>query len=159
MTHLSNGSTAPEIASFWIVCCEETVAAQQLFDSIANWDIPGVRSLIGTHQLVSTDIKQADYAIFATESDRPCSQVKVSPLNHAQAPHLTPLLASMRTRHGRKPQSWLLQLPTEEMRANRLHPVNTQEAVGQALSKIEVFVRNYHLQPQARQAMLQESRV
>lgn len=157
MTSSVNTTVPEDTTNFWIVCCEETPAAQQLSKMIAEWEIPGVRSLVGTHELAQAEVIQADYAIFATESDRPCSQVQVSPLSHAQAPYLTQLLSSLQSRHGRKPQSWLLQLPTEEIRANRLQPVNTQYAVGQALSKIEVFVRNYHLQPQSRQATLQKA--
>ena len=156
MTPATDRNLHQDTTSFWIVCCEETAAAQQLSDTIAEWEIPGVRSLIGADELAQMSANQADYAIFATASDRPCSQVQVSPLCHEQAPHLAHLLSSMQSRHGRKPQSWLLKLPTEEMRANRLHPVDTQYAVGQALSKIEVFVRNYHLQPQTRQVVAQK---
>lgn len=155
MTLPINNAAPKNIANFWVVCCEESAAAQQISKTISDWKIPGVRSLVGTHELAQSGVKQADYAIFATQSDRPCSHVKVSPLSHSQAPHIAHLLSSLQGRHGRKPQSWLLQLPTEEMRANRLQPVDTQDAVGQALSKIEVFVRNYHLQPQSRQAALQ----
>ena len=159
MTHSNSPSPSTDTSSFWIVCCEETATAQQLFATISKWEIPGVRSLIGTDQIAASDIKQADYAIFATQSDRPCSQVEVSPLSHKQSPHISQLLISLQSRHGRTPQSWLLKLPTEEMRANRLQPVDPQYAVGQALSKIEIFVRNYHLKPQARQAMSQKAAV
>lgn len=158
MKHSNNDTIPTDASSFWIVCCEETAAAQQLSNTIAEWKIPGVRSLIGTDSLAQANIKQADYAIFATECDRPCSQVQVSPLSHTQEPRLAQLLSSMQSRHGRLPQSWLLKMPTAEMRANKLQPVETQYAVGQALSKIEVFVRNYHLQPQARQTINQKAR-
>lgn len=156
MTLSNHSATAESSARFWVICFEETAATQQLSNTIANWEIPGVRSLVGTDELAQSDIKQADYAIFATESDRPCSQVQVSPLNRSQVPHISQLLSSMQSSQGRMPQSWLMKLPTAEVRANKLQPVETQYAVGQALSKIEVFVRNYHLQPQARQAMLQK---
>ncbi|MGB3769296.1 MAG: hypothetical protein WA947_22285 [Phormidesmis sp.] len=156
ITPTINNAAPEDTTNFWIVCCEESAVAQQLSKTIADWEIPGVRSLVGTHELVQSEVKQADYAIFATKGDRPCAQVQVSPLSHSQSPHIAQLLSSLQGRYGRQPQSWLLQLPTEEMRANRLQPVDTQDAVGQALSKIEVFVRNYHLQPQIRKATLQE---
>ena len=157
MTVSNHSATSENSARFWVICCEETVAAQQLSNMIAEWEIPGVRSLVGTEELAQSGIRQADYAIFATESDRPCSQVQVSPLSRAQAPQLSQLFASMKTPHGRLPQSWLMKLPTAEVRANKLQPVETHYAVGQALSKIEVFVRNYHLQPQARQATIRKT--
>lgn len=143
-----------DMTSFWIVCCEESAVAQKLSDTIAEWNLPGVRSLLGTHELIQSEVRQADYAIFATESDRPCSQVQVSPLSREQSPHLTQLLSSMQSRHGHKPQSWVLKLPKEEIRANRLQPVDVQYAVDQALSKIEVFVRNYHIRPRLQQAAI-----
>ena len=148
----NNGIYSSDLTSFWVVCCEETAAAQALSKTISEWEIPGVRSLMGTQALIQSDIKQADYAIFAMESDRPCSQVQVSPLSLSHTPHLAKLLASMQSPHGRKPQSWVLELPKEEVRANRVQPVNPQYAVDQALSRIEVFVRNYHLKPRACQA-------
>lgn len=154
MKKIEESMSSKDIPSFWVVCCEGTAATQQLSKTITEWNLPGVRSLIGTDELAQSEVRQADYAIFATESDRPCSQVQVSPLSHAHTPYLANLLSSIQNRHGHKPQSWVLEIPKEEVRANRLQPVDPQYAVDQALSKIEVFVRHYHLRPQCRQAAL-----
>ena len=91
MTPAIDRTLPQDTASFWIVCCEETAVAQQLSDTIAEWEIPGVRSLIGADELAQMSANQADYAIFATASDRPCSQVQVSPLCHEQSASLSAL--------------------------------------------------------------------
>ena len=154
MTQSVENRIPQKTTNFWVVCCEETAAAQQISKTIVEWQVPGLRSLVGVRELIEPDVKQVDYAIFTTESDRPCSQVQVSPFCQKQAPHLTQLLSAMQSSRGQAPQSWILKLPKEEMRANRLQPVDTQYAVDRALSTIEVFVRNYHLKPKTQQAAL-----
>jgi hypothetical protein len=145
---------------FSIVCCEETEATQKISKAVESWQLPGVRSLIGSEQppLAVTDaIAQSDYAIFISPCAQPCSQIKVSPLSVAQLPHEADadtaalsdaqspasLLHSVHSRHGQTPQAWLFQLPATEIRAQRPQPVSTQKSVAQALNQIEIFVRNY----------------
>lgn len=139
---------------FSIVCCEETEATQKISKAVESWQLPGVRSLIGSDQppLAVTDaIAQSDYAIFISPCAQPCSQIKVSPLSLAQLPgdadsdaqSPESLLHSVHSRHGQTPQAWLFQLPATEIRAQRPQPVSTQKSVAQALNQIEIFVRNY----------------
>lgn len=141
---------------FWIVCCEETEATQQISQAIAAWQLPGVRSLLCNHlPLGEADtIAQSDYAIFITQHAQPSSRIKVSPLSvshqAASKPHLisqgpAALLSAVHNRHGKSPQAWWFQLPTTEVRAQRIQPISTQKTVAQALSQIEIFVRNYRL--------------
>ena len=141
---------------FSIVCCEETEVTKQISRAVSEWQLPGVRSLLVNDQpaaqlLISdeNDVAQSDYAIFITPHERPSSQIKIGPLNAAQdaAEKQSPatLLADIHSRHGQSPQSWWLQLPTTELRAQKVRPVASEKSVAQALSQIEVFVRNYRL--------------
>ncbi|MGB3294502.1 MAG: hypothetical protein WBB01_16070 [Phormidesmis sp.] len=141
---------------FWVVCCEETEATQQISQAVAQWQLPGVRSLLCNHLPLSEAdaIAQSDYAIFITRYPQPCAQIKVSPLSvssrHSPKPHLisqgpVALLSAVHNRHGQSPQAWWFQLPMTEIRAQRVQPVSTEKTVAQALNQIEIFVRNYRL--------------
>ncbi|NJM98967.1 MAG: hypothetical protein HC800_19055 [Phormidesmis sp. RL_2_1] len=157
--------------NFWIICCEETEATQQISQAITDWQLPGVRSLVA-HQLplsVADAIAHADYAIFITPTTQPSTRISISPLpsaeralpkahsaqsptqsptqSPAQSPNQSPaqLLGTIHGRHGQSPQSWLFKLPTTEVRATHVRPVPTQSSVAQALNQIEIFVRNYRL--------------
>ncbi|MGB7251049.1 MAG: hypothetical protein WBC73_19095 [Phormidesmis sp.] len=149
---------------FWVVCCEENEATQQISQAIEAWQLPGVRSLLTSDQSFckADTIAHSDYAIFITPYAQPCSQIKVSPLSPAQATQNAnsegpaTLLSVAHERHGQSPQSWWLQLPTTEVRARQLQPVSTQKSVAQALSQIEVFVRNYRLAVSPRAAASRE---
>lgn len=153
-------STAAGKTKFSIVCCEETEVTKQISRAVSEWQLPGVRSLLvsedyPTDQLLAADengVAQSDYAIFITPHERPSSQVKIGPLSAAQVAQKADaeqspaaILAGIHSRHGQSPQSWWLQLPTTELRARRVHPVASEKSVAQALSQIEVFVRNYRL--------------
>ncbi|MFK8183278.1 MAG: hypothetical protein AB8B99_07870 [Phormidesmis sp.] len=177
-THGSNVSKPVKAAAnlsqpprFCIICCEETEVTQAISKEIAQWNLPGVRSL-----LLSTDAAQSpinayrhnipsfhadavarsEYAIFITPSEQPCSQIKVNPLNKVcdqrrsskQAPaqnHPSMLLTALHNCHGHSPQAWWLQLPTTEIRAKCTQPISCQKAVAQALNKIGIFMRNYQI--------------
>lgn len=140
---------------FWVVCCEENEVTQEIARTVDSWQLPGVRSLIGDRQALLSNvdtIADSSYAIFATPYEKPCSQAKVQPLNIPQAanaskttlePNPVDMMASALNRHGRTPQSWLLQLPKTEIRAQNEEPVSPEKSVAQAIAAIEVFVRNY----------------
>lgn len=141
---------------FWVVCCEETEVTGEIARTVENWQLAGVRSLIGDRQtlLSHTDtIADASYVIFVTPDDQPGSQAKVRPLNILRSADTSAetinekspvkMMTSALKRHGRTPQSWLLQLPTTEARTQPVQPVSTRKSVAQAISTIEVFVRNY----------------
>lgn len=148
---------------FWIVCCEETEVTRQISEAVTAWRLPEVRALFTesllTHQIAHQtssqqplyeSIAEADYAIFITSYEQHSSQIKVSPLSPDQlnsSASNTPayLLAAIHRLHGHAPHSWWLQLPTVEVRAQRVQPVSTQESVAQALNQIGIFVRNYQL--------------
>ncbi|MEL6159952.1 MAG: hypothetical protein AAFR18_12095 [Cyanobacteria bacterium J06627_32] len=149
--------TTPTKTKFWIICREETELTKKLARTIADWKLPGVRARVG-HQLslaVADAIAQADYAIFVTLCDYPCAQLQVTPVSTVQArPLQSPanLLNTLRRRHGRAPQAWWFQLPTTEIRSQGIKHVSAEQTLSQAVRQIEVFVRNYYLQPQALQA-------
>ena len=141
---------------FWVVCCEENEVTQEIARTVDSWQLPGVRSLIGDRQALLSNvdiIADASYAIFATPYEKPCSQAKVKPLNipktadssaHTATEHNpVDMMAGALNRHGRTPQSWLLQLPKTEIRAQNEQPVAQEKSVAQAIAAIEVFVRNY----------------
>lgn len=150
--------------NFWVVCCEETEATQQISKAISDWQLPEVRSLI-SEQLppaVADAVAPADYAIFITSCPHPTPQIKVNPISSLSAStyagdvidleteplsiqhkHPAKVLSDAQVRHGRAPQSWLFQLPTTERSANREQPVDTEKSVAEALNQIEVFIRNY----------------
>ena len=135
---------------FWVVCCEETEVTQKVADAVADWQLPGVRSLI-TNQLTTENIATSEYAIFITSDSQPDSRIKISPLNLVRVPGANSAAAStpaeqllaMHEQYGQSPQSWWFKLPTNEVRAQKVHPVATEKSVAQALAQIEVFVRNY----------------
>ena len=153
-------STAAK-TKFSIVCCEETEVTKQISKAVSEWQLPGVRSLLFNDHLTDqlpasdeNDVAQSDYAIFITPYEQPSSQIKIGPLSAVQQAadakssikqKPATILADLHNRHGQSPQSWWLQLPTTELRAKRVHPVASEKSVAQALSQIEVFVRNYRL--------------
>ncbi|MEL6605902.1 MAG: hypothetical protein AAFP20_22045 [Cyanobacteria bacterium J06614_10] len=149
--------TTPTKTKFWIICREESKLTKQLAKTIADWKLPGVRARVG-HQLslsVADAIAQADYAIFVTLCDYPCAQLQVTPVSTVQTkPMQSPanLLNTLRRRHGRAPQAWWFQLPTTEIRAQGIKHVSAEQTLSQTVRQIEVFVRNYYLQPLALQA-------
>jgi len=141
---------------FWVICCEETEVTQEVARTVDSWQLAGVRSLIGDRQaLLSTvdTITNTSYVIFVTPDNQPASQAKVQPLNILQLPEsesesvgeksAVDMMTSALKRHGRTPQSWLLQLPTTEVRAQYVQSVPADKSVAQAIAAIEVFVRNY----------------
>ena len=137
---------------FWIVCCEETEATERISQAVAQWQLPGVRSLLSNQVPLgeAEAIAQSDYAIFVTQYPQPCSQIKVSPLSVSSQQSTEPqgpvaLLSAAHNRHGQSPQAWWFQLPTTEVRAQHVRPISTEKTVAQALNQIEVFVRNYRL--------------
>ena len=148
---------------FWVVCCEETEATRQISEAVIAWQLPEVRALstesLSTHQIIHQTsaqrplceaIAEADYAIFITSYEQHSSQIKVSPLSPNQLDSSasdTPanLLSATHRIHGQSPHSWWIQLPTVEVRAQRVQPVSMQESVAQALNQIGIFVRNYQL--------------
>ena len=140
---------------FWIVCCEKTEATERISQAVAQWQLPGVRSLLSDQVPLSEaeTIAQSDYAIFVTQCPQPCSQIKVSPLSVSSQQstelHLpqgpVALLSAAHSRHGQSPQAWWFQLPTTEVRAQHVRPISTEKTVAQALNQIEIFVRNYRL--------------
>ena len=144
---------------FWIVCCEETDVTRQICEAVTAWQLPKVRALstesLLTHQTASQRplceaVAEADYAIFITSYEQHRSQIKISPLSPDQLDSPasdTPaaLLLAIHNLHGQSPHSWWLQLPTVEVRAQRVQPVSVQESVAQALHQIGIFVRNYQL--------------
>ncbi|MEM9089079.1 MAG: hypothetical protein AAGC93_10080 [Cyanobacteria bacterium P01_F01_bin.53] len=135
---------------FWVVCCEETEVTQKVANAVADWQLPGVRSLI-TNQPAAENIATSEYAIFITSDSQPGSRVKINPLNLVRVPGAntaatsTPAeqLLMMHDQYGQSPQSWWFKLPANEVRAQKVRPVATEKSVAQALSQIEVFVRNY----------------
>jgi len=143
----------------WVVCCEETEAATQVFEAVEEWQLPAVRSLFTqsllTHRTpaqrpLSETVAASDYAIFVTPYNQPSSQVRVSPLdvthpNKVDEHSPAALLGAIHNRHGQSPQSWWLQMPTIEMRAHRMQSVSIKESVAQSLHQIGIFVRNYQL--------------
>ena len=137
---------------FWIVCCEKTEVTERISQAVAQWQLPGVRSLLSDQVPLSeaAAIAQSDYAIFVTQYSQPCSQIKVSPLSVSSQQNAQPqgpvaLLSAAHSRHGQSPQAWWFQLPTTEVRAQHIRPISTEKTVAQALNQIEVFVRNYRL--------------
>jgi hypothetical protein len=96
----------------WVVCCEQTEVTQQISESVAQWQLPEVRSLftesLTTQASVQTSVQtskavrsrqelpiltdaiaqtiaQSDYAIFVTPYPQPSPHIKISPLNVAQS--------------------------------------------------------------------------
>lgn len=159
----SVANSATNKTKFWIVCCQATEVTQQISKAVSEWQLPGVRSLLcdqicdqtsanqpSDFDNIAQDVAQSDYAIFITPCDQPSVQIKVSPLGTAQntdAADQSPaaLLTAIHDRHERSPQSWWFQLPTTEVRAQKVRPVAVEKSVAQALNQIEVFVRNYRL--------------
>ena len=161
-------TAAASKTKFSIVCCEETEVTKQISRAVSEWQLPGVRSLLVNDRPAAqlpisdeNDVAQSDYAIFITPHERPSSQIKIGPLSVAQdaAETQSPatLLADIHSRHGQSPQSWWLQLPTTELRAQKVHPVASEKSVAQALSQIEVFVRNYRLAIKPKSADIEAS--
>ncbi len=149
---------------FWIICCDDTEATQQISQAVADWQLPGVRSLIAQElsSTVAGAIAYADYAIFITAHTQTNARIRVSPLGIPAQPRESlaasavhdadqamqspaSLLSGIYRQYGQSPQAWLFQLPTQEVRARRMQPVSTQNSVAQALNQIEIFVRNYRL--------------
>lgn len=184
MTKLSaaHEAAAPSKTRLWVVCCEQTEVTQQISKAVAQWQLPEVRSLftesLVTHAsarslperfrsarsisglLLSETVAQSDYAIFVTPYSQPSPHIKISPLNLAepaqQLDEHNPmsLLSAIHNRYGQSPQSWWLQLPTTEIRARQICPVDSQKSVAQALNQIGIFVRHYRLaMPQKRAAI------
>ncbi|MEL7144432.1 MAG: hypothetical protein AAFY33_20090 [Cyanobacteria bacterium J06643_4] len=53
---------------FWVLCCDESEAAQTLFQSISDWQLPDVRCHLG-YQLpvgISAMVAQSDYVLLVT---------------------------------------------------------------------------------------------
>lgn len=53
---------------FWVLCCDESDAARTLFQSISDWQLPGVRCHMG-YQLpgaTSAMVAQSDYVLLVT---------------------------------------------------------------------------------------------
>lgn len=166
--HTSVVSVKPEArrgaksgAKLWVVCCEETEVARQISDAVTAWHLPNVRSL-SSESLLSLShpaiaqrpfceaVAEAAYAIFITSYEQPSSKIRTSPLNIAKPDSSEPnspvaLLLAIHHLHGQSPHSWWLQLPTAEVRAQRVQPVSVQESVAQALNQIGIFIRNYQL--------------
>ncbi len=167
--------TGPNKTRLWVVCCEQTEVTQQISDSVAQWQLPEVRSLFTESlicqpsntikpspepRILSEEVAQSDYAIFITPYCQPSPHIKISPLNLAEPDnpedfldrdHPGALLADIHNRYGQSPQSWWLQLPTTEVRARQICPVASQKSVAQALKQIGIFVRHYRLvSPQKR---------
>ncbi len=150
---------------FWIVCCDDTEATQQISQAVADWQLLGVRSLIAPElsSTVAGVIAHADYVIFIAAHAQPSARIRVSPLGtlaHQQRESFAAsaihdadqamqnpasLFANIYDHYGQSPQAWLFQLPTQEVRVRRMQPVSTQSSVAQALNQIEIFVRNYRL--------------
>ncbi len=157
----------PNKTKFWVVCCEETEVTRQISEAVTAWQLPEVRALstesfltrpISSQQPrpetiteeITEAVAEADYAIFITSYEQHGSQIKISPLSPDQLENPMPetpgaLLSAIQDLHGQSPHSWWLQLPTVEVRAQRVQPVSAQESVAQALNQIGIFVRNYQL--------------
>ncbi len=202
-----NRTPAANKTRLWVVCCERTDVTEQISKSIAQWQLPEVRSvcteslfsesllalpsrniasntLLGPVQLstvqppaerhlLSEAVARTDYAIFVTPYSQPSPHIKISPLNltepdyraepdyrendkiadHEHDGNPVTLLSAIHNHHGQSPQSWWLQLPTTEVRARQICPVDEQKSVAQALNQIGIFVRHYRLvNPQKRSA-------
>lgn len=162
----------PTQTKFWIICREETELTQKLASTISSWNLPGVRARVG-HQLslsVGDAIAQADFAIFITLCETPGAHLSIAPVSTGQSKtgqskaaqskaaqsktgqSPASLLNTLRRRHGHAPQSWWLQLPTVELRARGIRPIPAEQTLSQALTQIEVFIRNHYLKPLAMQA-------
>jgi len=146
---------------FWVVCCEDTEATRKIATTVADWQMPGVRSLVTTDLAEAETIAQSEYAIFITTCAQPSSQIKMSPLTLVRSPANTAKAAevkstdspdsqrpdsqliAMHERYGQSPQSWWFQLPTTEVRAQKVQPVATEKSVAQGLAQVEIFARNY----------------
>jgi len=136
---------------FWVVCCEDTEATRKIATTVADWQMPGVRSLVTTDLAEAQTIAQSEYAIFITTCPQPSSQIKMSPLtlvrsqpdpsNRDESPAAQ--LIAMHERYGQSPQSWWFKLPTTEVRAQKVQPVAIEKSVAQGLAQVEIFVRNY----------------
>lgn len=136
---------------FWIVCCEDNAVTQKVAQAVDAWQLPGVRSLILRHFADAECIAKSEYAIFITSDPQPHAQIKISPLNLVQpcseseatvkAPDQQ--LIALHERYGQSPQSWWFQLPTTELRAQKVQPVSPEKSVAQSLAQVEIFVRNY----------------
>ena len=149
--------SAANATQFWVVCCEDNEVTKEIAQTVNAWQLTAVRSLIGDRQTLLSHvdaIADSSYVIFVAPDDRkPALQAQVYPLNLSQiaaekadaAGEQNPvdMMICAMNRHGRAPQSWLLQLPTAEVRAQYTQPVSTRKSVAQAIAAIEVFVRNY----------------
>ena len=149
--------SAANATKFWVVCCEENEVTKEIARTVDSWQLAGVRSLIGDRQTLLSHvdaIADSSYVIFvAPDDNKPASQAQVYPLNLSQIAadkadadgeqNPVDMMVCALNRHGRTPQSWLLQLPTTEVRARYKQSVSTQKSVAQAIAAIEVFVRNY----------------
>ncbi|MGB3298174.1 MAG: hypothetical protein WBA76_07880 [Phormidesmis sp.] len=152
---------AKSSAKLWVICCEETEVARQISDAVMAWQLPNVRSLsseslsslshpTAAQQPFCEAVAEAAYAIFITSYEQPSSNIRISPLNIAKPDSSPPnspveLLLAIHHLHGQSPHSWWLQLPTAEVRAQRVQPISVQESVAQALNQIGIFIRNYQL--------------
>lgn len=147
--------SAANSTKFWVICCEETEVTHEIARTVDSWQLAGVRSLIGSPQTLLSNvdaIADASYVIFVTPDDKPSSQAKVHPLNIAHSADTdavisekssVDMMTSALKRYSSTPQSWLLQVPTTEVRAQYVQPVSVGKSVAQAIAAIEVFVRNY----------------
>lgn len=136
---------------FWVICCEDTEATRKIATTVADWQLPGVRSLVTTDLAEAETIAQSEYAIFITTCAQPSAQIKMSPLtlvrsqDSSAADNESPAsqLIAMHERYGQSPQSWWFKLPATEVRAQKVQPVATEKSVAQGLAQVEIFVRNY----------------
>lgn len=146
----------PSETKFWVICREDNQLTQNLVREISYWQIPGLRARLG-HQMslsAAAAIAQADYAIFVTLSENPRSHIQLHPVSSAPTEDVNnpaSFLKTLRQRHARAPQSWWLELPTTEVRHQGVKPIPVEQTLSQAIAQIEVFVRNYYLQPQLQQ--------
>lgn len=152
-------SETPPQTRFWIICREENQLTQKLAREINYWQIPGVSARLSHEMPVSTAdaIAKADYAIFVTLCEQPCSHIQLHPVGSAHpqsAQSPITFLDTLRKRHGSSPQSWWLQLPLTEIRHQGIKHIPTEQTLSQALTQIEVFVRNYYLQPNMQQTKM-----
>ncbi|MGD1864805.1 MAG: hypothetical protein ACFB0D_09635 [Phormidesmis sp.] len=148
--------TTPSETKFWIICHEENQLTQKLTKEINYWQIPGVRARLDEQMstLAADTLTQSDYAIFVTLSEHPCSQIQLHPVSSAQtqsAQSPISFLDSLRERYGSAPQSWWLQLPLTEVCHQGIKHIPTEHTLSKALTQIEIFVRNYYLQPKLQQ--------
>jgi len=149
-------TTLSDKTKFWIICKEETALTQKLADIIRGWKLSGVAVHVGNQLSVETEdaIFSADYAIFISLCEQPCSHLQITPLQ------ITPLSAArtmadkspaswlnrFKAQYGNAPHSWWFQLPTTELNLRGVRHIPPVQVLSQATKQLEVFVRNYYLQ-------------